>query len=103
LIPAGDRPTRRHPSRRPKLPLPTAPHSSARVLSGLTEDVGEPLRHAIIVRRDLSPCVVSVNDATDRIPDGALLEAKEDNRTVTILELPQALPPASGVSRPARV
>ena len=52
-------------------------------------NVGAPLSHAIIVSRELGiPCVVSVNDATDRIPDGALVEVNGDTGTVTVLELP---------------
>jgi pyruvate,water dikinase len=52
-------------------------------------DVGAPLSHAIIVSRELGiPCVVSVNDATRRIPDGALVEVNGDTGVVTILELP---------------
>jgi pyruvate,water dikinase len=51
-------------------------------------DVGAPLSHAIIVSRELGiPCVVSVNDATRRIPDGALVEVNGDTGTVTVLEL----------------
>ena len=52
-------------------------------------DVGAPLSHAIIVSRELGiPCVVSVNEATERIPDGALIEVDGDTGTVTVLELP---------------
>lgn len=51
-------------------------------------DVGAPLSHAIIVSRELGiPCVVSVTDATRRIPDGALVEVDGDRGTVRILEL----------------
>lgn len=53
-------------------------------------NVGAPLSHAIIVSRELGiPCVVSVNDATERIPDGALIEVDGDAGSVTVLELPQ--------------
>jgi pyruvate,water dikinase len=49
-------------------------------------NVGAPLSHAIIVSRELGiPCVVSVTDATRRIPDGALVEVDGDLGTVTIL------------------
>ncbi len=49
-------------------------------------NVGAPLSHAIIVSRELGiPCVVSVTDATRRIPDGALVEVNGDLGTVTIL------------------
>jgi pyruvate,water dikinase len=50
-------------------------------------NVGAPLSHAIIVSRELGiPCVVSVTDATRRIPDGAMVEVNGDLGTVTILE-----------------
>jgi rifampicin phosphotransferase len=49
-------------------------------------NVGAPLSHAIIVSRELGiPCVVSVTDATRRIPDGALVEVNGDLGTVTLL------------------
>lgn len=57
--------------------------------AGVVVDVGAPLSHAIIVSRELGiPCVVSVTDATRRIPDGALIEVNGDDGTVTVLELP---------------
>ena len=56
---------------------------------GVVVNVGAPLSHAIIVSRELGiPCVVSVNEATERIPDGAVIEVDGNNGTVTILELP---------------
>ena len=49
-------------------------------------DVGAPLSHAIIVSRELGiPCVVSVTDATRRIPDGAMVEVNGDAGTVTVI------------------
>ena len=52
-------------------------------------DVGAPLSHAIIVSRELGiPCVVSVNEATQRIPNGAIIEVNGDTGIVTIIELP---------------
>ena len=52
-------------------------------------DVGAPLSHAIIVSRELGiPCVVSVNDATKRIPDGSLVEVDGTTGVVTLVELP---------------
>ncbi|MEV5837702.1 PEP-utilizing enzyme [Nocardia sp. NPDC052112] len=49
-------------------------------------NVGAPFSHAAIVSRELGiPCVVSANDATTRIPDGALIEVDGTNATVTIL------------------
>ncbi len=54
-------------------------------------NVGAPLSHAIIVCRELGiPCVVSVNGATARIPDGALIEVNGDTGTVTVIELDPA-------------
>jgi len=54
---------------------------------GIIVDVGAPLSHAIIVSRELGiPCVVSVTDATKRIPDGALVEVNGDTGEVTILD-----------------
>ena len=52
-------------------------------------DVGAPLSHAIIVSRELGiPCVVSVKDATQRIPDGATVRVDGDSGTVTVVALP---------------
>ena len=49
-------------------------------------DVGAPLSHAIIVRRELGiPCVVSATDATRRIPDGATIRVDGDTGSVTVL------------------
>ncbi|MEY2454754.1 MAG: rifampicin phosphotransferase [Acidimicrobiaceae bacterium] len=54
--------------------------------SGVIVDVGAPLSHAIIVSRELGiPCVVSVTDATRRIPDGATVEVNGDTGTVTVI------------------
>mgnify|MGYP000170555262 CR=1 FL=1 len=56
---------------------------------GVVVNVGAPLSHAIIVSRELGiPCVVSANDATERIPNGALVEVNGDTGVVTLLELP---------------
>lgn len=52
-------------------------------------DVGGQISHAIIVSRELGlPCVVSATGATERIPDGALVEVDADLGTVTVLEVP---------------
>jgi pyruvate,water dikinase len=52
-------------------------------------DVGAQITHAVIVSRELGiPCVVSVTDATRRIPDGALIEVDGAAGTVTVLEAP---------------
>ncbi|MDP9464304.1 MAG: PEP-utilizing enzyme [Actinomycetota bacterium] len=58
---------------------------------GVVVNVGGQISHAIIVSRELGlPCVVSVKDATSRIPDGAIIEVDGNNGTVTVLEVPAA-------------
>jgi len=53
---------------------------------GVVVDVGALNSHAVIVSRELGiPCVVSVVDATKRIPDGALIEIDGGAGTVRIL------------------
>ncbi len=48
-------------------------------------DVGAQITHAVIVSRELGiPCVVSVTDATRKIPDGALITVDGTLGTVTI-------------------
>ncbi|HVS41008.1 MAG TPA: PEP/pyruvate-binding domain-containing protein [Candidatus Dormibacteraeota bacterium] len=55
---------------------------------GVVCDVGAPFSHAAIVSRELGiPCVVSVANATARIPDGALIEVDGTAATVRILEV----------------
>jgi pyruvate,water dikinase len=52
-------------------------------------NVGAVVSHAIIVSRELGmPCVVSVTDATDRIPDGAVITVDGASGTVTIVSMP---------------
>jgi rifampicin phosphotransferase len=49
-------------------------------------NVGAQVSHAVIVSRELGiPCVVSVQHATLRIPDGALIEVDGSTGTVTML------------------
>ena len=56
---------------------------------GVVVDVGAQITHAVIVSRELGlPCVVSVTDATRKIPDGTIIEVDGQAGTVTILELP---------------
>lgn len=56
---------------------------------GVVVNVGAVASHAAIVSRELGiPCVVSVHDATDRIPDGATIEIDGSTGTVTILSMP---------------
>jgi pyruvate,water dikinase len=53
-------------------------------------DVGAVVSHAIIVSRELGiPCVVSVTDATVRIPNGATVTVDGASGTVTIVDLPK--------------
>ena len=55
---------------------------------GVVVNVGGQISHAIIVSRELGlPCVASVEGATDKIPDGAIIEVDGNNGRVTIKEL----------------
>ena len=52
-------------------------------------DVGAQMSHAVIVSRELGlPCVVSVTNATRRIPHGAIIEVDGDAGLVRVIELP---------------
>ena len=52
-------------------------------------DVGAQISHAVIVSRELGlPCVVSVTDATRKIPDGATVRVDGTAGTVTVLDVP---------------
>lgn len=52
-------------------------------------NVGALVSHAVIVSRELGiPCVVSVTDATDRIPDGAIVTVDGATATVTVVSVP---------------
>lgn len=56
---------------------------------GVVVNVGGQISHAIIVSRELGlPCVVSIEHATDRIPDGATIEVDGATGQVTVIELP---------------
>ena len=58
------------------------------VAAGVVVDVGAMGSHAMIVSRELGiPCVVSVTDATRKIPNGASVEVDGDTGTVTVLEV----------------
>ncbi len=49
-------------------------------------NVGALMSHAVIVSRELAiPCVVAVEGATERIPDGAMVEVDGTAGTVTLL------------------
>ena len=55
------------------------------VASAVVVNVGAMGSHAMIVSRELGiPCVVSVQDATERIPDGAVVTVDGSAGTVTI-------------------
>ncbi len=56
---------------------------------GVVVNVGGQISHAIIVSRELGlPCVVSVEGATKRIPDGAQIEVDGSTGRVTVLSVP---------------
>ena len=58
-------------------------------VDGVVVNVGGQISHAIIVSRELGlPCVVSVTDATTRIPDGAKIRVNGTTGEVTIVALP---------------
>ncbi|MEM7094534.1 MAG: PEP-utilizing enzyme [Actinomycetota bacterium] len=55
---------------------------------GVVVNVGGQISHAIIVSRELAlPCVVSVENATELIPDGATVEVNGDTGEVTVIEV----------------
>ena len=57
--------------------------------SAVVVNVGAQVSHAVIVSRELGiPCVVSVLDATNRIPDGATITVDGTNGTVTVIAVP---------------
>ncbi len=54
--------------------------------SAVVVNVGALMSHAVIVSRELGiPCVVAVEGATDRIPDGAMVEVDGTTGTVTLV------------------
>ena len=54
--------------------------------SAVVVNVGALMSHAVIVSRELGiPCVIALANATDRIPDGAMLEVDGTAGTVKIL------------------
>jgi nucleoside-diphosphate-sugar epimerase/phosphohistidine swiveling domain-containing protein len=51
-------------------------------------ELGGPMSHAAVVAREFRvPCVVDVQDATRRLPPGALVEVDGTNGTIRVLEL----------------
>ena len=58
-------------------------------VDGVVVNVGGQVSHAVIVSRELGiPCVVSVEDATERIKDGTVIEVDGTKGEVTILRDP---------------
>jgi rifampicin phosphotransferase len=54
--------------------------------AGVVVDVGAQVSHAVIVSRELGiPCVVSVTDATRKIPDGAMVVVDGTAGVVTVV------------------
>ena len=54
--------------------------------AGVVVNVGALMSHAVIVSRELGiPCVVSVTGATERIPNGAMIELDGAAGRVTVL------------------
>ena len=58
-------------------------------VDGVVVNVGGQVSHAVIVSRELGiPCVVSVEDATERIEDGTVIEVNGTKGEVTIIRNP---------------
>lgn len=58
-------------------------------VDGVVVNVGGQISHAVIVSRELGlPCAVSVANATERIPDGAIIEVDGGTGDVRILSVP---------------
>ena len=58
------------------------------VAGAVVVDVGALNSHAVVVSRELGiPCVLSLTDGTDRIPDGARIGVDGTAGTVTVLSL----------------
>lgn len=56
---------------------------------GVILNVGGQISHATIVSRELGlPCVVSLEHATERIPDGAEVDLDGGTGTVRVVRLP---------------
>ena len=61
--------------------------------SGVVVDVGATVSHAVVVSRELCiPCVIGVHDATEIIPDGAIVEIDGSSGVVRVIEHPPAHP-----------
>lgn len=60
--------------------------------SGVVLEVGGALQHGAVIAREYGlPCVSSVENATDNIPDGALIEVDGSNGIIRIVEAPPAV------------
>ena len=58
------------------------------IAGGVVCDIVAPASHAAIVSRELGvPCVVSVRDASRRIPNGSLIEIDGRSGTVSVFEV----------------
>jgi pyruvate,water dikinase len=58
--------------------------------AGVVADGGGPLSHATVVARELGvPCVIGTGDATEHIPDGALVEVDGLAGVVSVIEVPR--------------
>ena len=56
--------------------------------AAVVTELGGPMSHAAVVAREFGiPCVVDVQDATRRLPPGALIEVDGTRGTIEVLEL----------------
>jgi nucleoside-diphosphate-sugar epimerase/phosphohistidine swiveling domain-containing protein len=56
--------------------------------AAVVTELGGPMSHAAVVAREFDiPCVVDVQDATRRLPPGALVEVDGDSGEIQVLEL----------------
>jgi nucleoside-diphosphate-sugar epimerase/phosphohistidine swiveling domain-containing protein len=56
--------------------------------AAVVTELGGPMSHAAVVAREFDiPCVVDVQDATRRLPPGALVEVDGDSGEIRVLEL----------------
>jgi phosphohistidine swiveling domain-containing protein len=56
--------------------------------AAVVTELGGPMSHAAVVAREFGiPCVVDAEDATGRLPPGALVEVDGDSGEIRVLEL----------------
>jgi phosphohistidine swiveling domain-containing protein len=56
--------------------------------AAVVTELGGPMSHAAVVAREFGiPCVVDAQDATRRLPPGALVEVDGDSGEIRVLEL----------------